>query len=94
VPDNGPQGPKNVEFIVIIKRLLCLKVIYMSKSLVTWVRISSLIYVTCFEPENKGTQTGRNVGNYKPAWRGVSEDLNLQQQQPQNKTTQQTQRRG
>jgi hypothetical protein len=29
VPDNGPLGPEHVEFIDnIIKRLLCLKVIY------------------------------------------------------------------
>jgi hypothetical protein len=31
VPDNGPYEPKHVEFIDdIIKRLLCLKVIYIS----------------------------------------------------------------
>jgi hypothetical protein len=59
-----------------------------------WVRISSLIYATCFEPENKGTKTGRNIGKYKTTWRGLWEDLNFQQQQPQNKTTQQTQRKG
>lgn len=29
------------------------------------VRISSLVYATSFEPENKGTKTGRNVGKYK-----------------------------
>jgi hypothetical protein len=53
-----------VEFIDdIIKRLMCLKVIYMSLILVMWVKISRLIYTTCLEPENKGSKTGRNVGN-------------------------------
>ena len=36
-----------------------------------WVRISSLDYATYFEPENKGTKTGRNVGKYKPTWCGL-----------------------
>jgi len=71
VPDNGPLGREHVEFIDDIKSWLCLKAIYMSIILVMWARISSLIYTTCLEAQNKGSKTGRNVGKYKPTWRGV-----------------------